>query len=248
MQETDFRERQVLADLERAAAAGASGMAGLDPEEAAVLLHDTIERRGNGEAVAALWARHADKLRRMPPPVRAALMNGVEHLLTHGLIPADCQPEAADLLTYPLPRLETALIALARTMSRTEIDHVARADYGNDVTRHRQALTALLADARVAYPGDDAWFPAEVVELVSHVPGQPGHVPSLAIVLLDALRSGDRHGNAQFRLENQFAEIARLLPNARDTLFAGFRHLYEANRAWSPSLPETFTLPWAEPA
>ena len=247
MDGSDFRERQVLADLERAAVAGTPGIAGPSPAEAAILLHETIAHRSNGRMVAALWARDADGLRRMPSAVRAALMNGVEHLRALGLIPPDCRPEAADLLTHPLARLESALIALARTMTRAEMEHVARADYGNGAAHHREALAALLADARVAYPGDEGWFPAEVVELVSHVPGQPGHVPCLAIVLLDALRSGDLHGNAEFRLENQFAEIARLLPEARGPLFAGFRHLYEANRGWTPVLPEIFTLPWAEP-
>lgn len=131
-------------------------------------------------------------------------------------------------------------------MTGAEMAHVARADFGSDAQRHRQALTALLADATMTRPPGATRFPAAVVELVSQVPGQPRHVPCLAIVLLDAMRDADARGTAAARLETPFAEIARLRPAARDALFAGFRHLYETKRDWSPALPAPFTLPWGK--
>ena len=132
-------------------------------------------------------------------------------------------------------------------MTADERDHVARADYGSDVARHRTALEVLLADPAVAYPPGEYWYPAEVVELVAHVPGSPGYIPCMAIVLLDALRTGDRSGNAVFHLENQWAELEALPRRPRDAFFAAFRHLYESDPAWSPAVPAPFTLPWSDP-
>ena len=161
-----------------------------------------------------------------------------------------CQPAPQDCITQPRADLERALIALARQMTPAEIDHIARADYGCDVARHHAALLTLLADPHVACPPGEAWYPAEVVELVSHVLGTPGHMPCLAIVLLDALRTGDLHGNAEFRLANQFAELLALPQPARSVLLAAFRHIYETERNWNPSVPaaeipiDQTTLPW----
>lgn len=129
-------------------------------------------------------------------------------------------------------------------MTAAEIQHVARADYGRDEARHRTALQVLLDDPALAYPEGEVCYPAEVVELASHVPGKPGHVPCLAIVLLDALRSADLQRNAAFRLEQQHDSIATLPPGRRDPLLAGFRHLYESVPHWSPSIPAPYTLPW----
>ena len=254
MRDSDFRTRQVLADLGRVAGAGLATdpwAAAFDPDirpkalwpALAALLHLSIEVGEADPVLAGLWQRHRRAIATAPAPIRAALMQGVLHLRDLGLLDLADAPGPADLVTTPLRQLAPPLIAIARRMTPEERDHVARADYGCDAARHRAALEVLLAHPEVAYPPGEFWYPAEVVELVSHVPGQPGHVPCLAIVLLDALRTGDQRGDAEFRLQQQFAEIAGLDPPVRDAFFAAFRHLYESVPHWSPSVPEPLFLP-----
>ena len=255
MQDADFRTRQVLADLARIPGAGIIAdpwtvAFGVETRPAdlwaslAGIVQLVMDAGSPDPALDDLWLLHRKAVTAAPAPIRAALMNGVGHLRTFGLVELAGAPAANHLITTPLRKLAPALVAIARRMTRDEREQVARADYGCDVARHRAALEVLLDDPAVAYPEGEYWFPAEVVELVSHVPGKPGHVPCLAIVLLDALRSGDRQGNAEFRLEQQFAEIAALEPQVRDMFFAAFRHLYESDPGWSPAVPAPFTLPW----
>ena len=238
-----FRTRQVLADLDRVV----SRVAPDDPAGAAArLLTGVITDAAVGDADWVL-ARQGRGFRQRPDPVRAALMNAIEELRVLGQISGTCRPTSADLATAAPGDLDAALSALARSMTPAEMDHVARADFGADADRHRTALTVLLQDDRLAY-SDLSGIPSRVVDLVANAPGQPGHVPCLALTLLHALRSGDARGTAARRLEAQFAEISRLHPDTRDVLLAGFRHLYETNRQWSPKLPPAFTLPWTAPA
>jgi hypothetical protein len=162
------------------------------------------------------------------------------------LLPQDCELLAADLITLPMESLDPALKTLARAKTLREIDHVSRADFGYKADRHREARVDLLASPEIAYPPGEHWFSAEVVELVCHVPASPGYIPSMAILLLDAVRDGDRKGNAGFRLEDQWASLENLPQRARDAYFAAFRFLYETGPCWSADLPEPFTLPWVE--
>lgn len=262
MQDGGFRERQVLVDLGRVAALhpvaepwGAALAADTPPDiraaATATLLHLVLATRTPDPAIEDLWSHGREFLAR-PAPLRAALMNAFDLLRRQGLAPDLCRPAPLDCVTHRRADLEMALIALARQMTPAEQDHIARADYGCDVARHHAALTALLADPGLAYPPGEAWYPAEVVELISHVPGAPGHVPCLAIVLLDALRTDDAHGNADYRLGSQFDHLFALPLPVRAVLIAAFRHLYETDPTWNPSVPETAqpldqtTLPWVD--
>jgi hypothetical protein len=262
MQDADFRARQVLADLGRVAALHSvpepwgTALAADTPLDhraaaAATLLQLILATRTPDPVLEDLWS-HRQEFLAQPAQVRAALMNGFDHLRQRGLAPDPCRPAPPDCLTHRRPDLEPALIALARQMTPAEQDHIARADYGCDEARHHAALLALLADPQLAYPPGEVWYPAEVVELISHVPDEPGHVPCLAIVLLDALRTGDDRGNADYRLGTQFGDILALPQPARAVLIAAFRHLYESDRTWKPSVPEAglpmdqTTLPWVD--
>lgn len=236
-----FRSRQVLADLGRAASAGVPG----NPSAAAArVLIGAITGTETHDADWQ-WARRGRKFRDTPAAVRAALMNGVEHLRILGRLSDACPPTPEDLATTARADLELVLTALARTMTASEIDHIARADFGAESERNRAALTALLEDAALPYP-DASGFPSRVVGLVADSPSQPGYVPCLAITLLHAVRDGDAGGAAAQRLEAQFADISRLRAAVRDVLFGAFRHLYEVNRQWEPDLPTVFTLPWTD--
>lgn len=263
MWHAEFRERQVLADLQRVAAPlsvpdpwaaiyAPDATPGSRAAAVAVLMQLILETGTPDPATEDLWLTHRRDFLAQPAPVRAALMNGLDLLRQRGLVPETCRPRPEDCITLPRSGLESALVALARKMTPEEIDHVARADYGCDAARHHEALTTLLADPRLAYPPGDFWYPAEVVELVSHVPGEPGHLPCMAIVLLDALRTGDLHGNAEYRLYSQLKEVLALPEPARSVLVAAFRHLYETERDWNPSMAggslpiDQATLPWTD--
>ncbi|HMS96292.1 MAG TPA: hypothetical protein PKA03_13940 [Tabrizicola sp.] len=215
----------------------------------ATLLHLVLATETPDPATDDLWSYRNDFLAQ-PARIRAALMNGFDMLCLRGYCALTCRPAAKDCVTHIFTDLEPHLIALAREMTPAEIGHVSRADYGNGAARHQSALQALLADPACAFPPGEAWYPAEVVELVSHVPGSPGHVPCMALVLLDAIRTGDLHGNAEFRLGAQFDELLALPRPARDVFLATFRHLYEVERTWNPAIPagalpiDQTTLPW----
>lgn len=253
----DFRTRQALADLERAAGGdplsvdtGAAFDGAAPPEDiwaaTACLVWQALVGGSVDPFLADVWDQRRDALRVAPPVRRAALMQGFRLLRQNLGAESMDPPSPADLVTHPLDEVAAALMRIGRRMTAEERDHVARADYGCDEARHRAALDVLLADPELAYPEGDLWYPAEVVELVSHVPGQPGHVPCLAIVLLNALRAGDDRGDAEYRLAQQHDVIAALEPEDRDPFLAAFRHLYESSPHWTSQVPASFTLPWIE--
>ena len=255
MDDPGFRLRQVLADLERVPGSGSvqdpattlfatGGRSNLMLAALSKAMLDVFETGAVDPFLAEIWEMHLPTVRKAPSSIRAALMNGIGHLRRSDLIELSDGPSASDLVTDPLERLARRLIRIGRRMTPEEADMVARADYGCDIARHRAALDVLLRDPRLAYPDGEVWFPAEVVELVSYVPGKPGHIPCLAIVLLDALRNEDRCGDASFRLERQARAVSALDPSLRDVFFAAFRHLYESDPDWSPAVPAPFTLPW----
>jgi hypothetical protein len=253
----DFRTRQALADLERAAGGdplsddtGVAFDGAASPEHlwaaTACLLWQALVGVSVDPSLADIWGQRRDALRTAPSAIRSALMQGFRlYRQTRGAKSLE-PPYPADLVTYTPQEVAAALIPIGQRMTAEERGHVARADYGCEEARQRAALETLLADPQLAYPEGDIWYPAEVVELVSHVPGQPGHVPCLAIVLLDALRTGDERGNADYRLANQYDAISAFDPKVRDPFFAAFRHLYESSPHWSSSVPEPFTMPWVE--
>ena len=234
---TGFRARQILADLGRVAAPGA-------PDATAAAAARILTASITGRAVADDdWsqARQGRGFRSQPAPIRAALLNGVDCLRALGKLSQTAPLRPEELTTRPRAEVEATLIGLARTMTQGDIEHIARADFGTEVDRNRAELLALMQDEQLSQP-----LPA-VVEMVASVPGQPGHAACLALVLLQALRTGDAEGKAAMRLEMQYADISRLNHSARDMLMTGFRHLYETSRDWSPDLPLVFTLPWTAP-
>lgn len=244
METCDFRIGQVLGDLLQVVGGKlGDGPVTADPGGAgseqiwgdlAGALYTAVEAGFPAPQLEQAWRDKAKTVRAAPAQVRAALMNGFAHLCDLRLIAEECRPGPDDVLTRPQAGIESALMAIARKMTTAERDSVAQADHGSDAARHRAALDDLLQDDRLAYPPGESWFPAEVIELVSHVPGHPGHVPCMAIVLLDALRTGDARGDAEYRFSQQSRGIERLDPPIRDIFLAAFRHLYEGNRDWCP--------------
>jgi hypothetical protein len=253
----DFPSRQALADLKRAAGGDPLAVetaAAFDPaapaervwQGVASLMWQALAEGRADPFMQDIWDQRQAELLAAPAPIRAAVMNGFQRLRDLGLVEDRCRPQADHRVTHPRAAVEAALKTIGRAMTLPEIDHVARADYGTDVARHREALVALLQDPDLAYPPGEVWYPAEVVELVAYVPRSPGYIPCMAIVLLDALRTGDIQDNATFRLGRRWAALLALPQRARDAFLAAYRHLYETDVLGSPHRPESVTLPWVD--
>lgn len=112
-------------------------------------------------------------------------------------------------------------------MTPETIKFVALADYGSLADTHEAALLDLVATDFVNMPLTDRWCPMEVVELVSHCPGDIGYLPSLAIVMLDALRNKDEYGAIAFRWAQNHPYIRALPDHQSAPLLAAVRYLYE---------------------
>ncbi|MDC0659840.1 hypothetical protein N6L27_17710 [Leisingera sp. SS27] len=203
---------------------------------ASVLIMASLSNKDSAQDLSWLWEEYKDIYRAATPPVRAALMNGFKRLRHSRLLPDDCKPSEEDLLTRALSDVEEILIPIARSMTSAEIESVAAADYGMDLEKHMGALTDLLDSPTLAYPPGERWFPAEVVELTSHVQGRTGWLPCSAIMLLDAVRTLDNRSNAEFRFESQWRDYRRLPARERAAFHAALRYLYESD-AFNPQFP-----------
>ncbi len=200
------------------------------------LIKNALANREYAQDLSWLWEDYSGHYRTSAPPVRAALMNGFERLRHHCLLPDDCRPSEEDLLTRDRTEAEEMLTPIARSMTPAEIECVAAADFGMDIEEHKSALFDLLNSPALAYPPNELRFPAEVIELVSHVQRHTGWLPSTAILLLDAVRTLDERSNAEFSFKRQWRGYSRLPAPARSAFHAAFRYLYEKN-AFDPQFP-----------
>ncbi len=177
-----------------------------------------------------------DRYRMLPPPMRSAIFNGIAVLHTLEFVEFANSIPMIETLTSALTEIEDALIPIARAMTSDEIDEIAKCGDPKDQPQHKQALITLLETPRINYSETDRhWFPAEAIEIVSHVPNSQGYVPATAIVLLDAIRHGDDREHVSFRFASQWKEYEVLPKNVRATFHAAIRYLYETDRNWAPS-------------
>ncbi|SMX26730.1 hypothetical protein TRP8649_00815 [Pelagimonas phthalicica] len=211
--------------------AGACLEASLTLFEGAVLGVEAVQD------LAWLWEDNHRIYEQAAPEMRVALLQAVAWLQRFSHQRFEPEPKRELMLSRSLAEVEALLIPLAKSLSAAGVEAVARAEYGGDVEIHKAGLQKMLAGTDMVYPDpSDRRHPAEVVELVSHVPGQFGHAPCLAIVLLDAVRSGDDCDNAAFRWKLQAEYILQMPERMRAPLVAGFRYLYESNPDWGDFL------------
>ncbi len=214
----------------------------------AVLLIDALESGTLDKDLLWIWEAGEPVFRTVLPEVRAGLVNGFRHLRHLEWEGRSVRPKVADFLTRGLGEVEALLIPVARSMTADAIEAVSHADYGDEARRHKEALEEVLASETLAFPKDDPTFPREVVSLVSHVPGDFGHVPCLALVVLDSMRNSDVRDSSEFRYEKQWADIRGMPEQVSGPLFAGFRYLYESVEYWEPGLQAAkkgdVSIPW----
>ena len=206
----------------------------------AALLADRMRSTAAPDDLSWHFEAHAATYRGLPAPARAAIFTGYHLLSRMGRIRLDADIALSDRQTRTSAEVHAALVALARRLTPDKRRSVARADGPGAAARHAAALDAVLALPDAALPeGAARWYPGEVLDLTSLLPGASGFVEATALVLADHLRragSGDmaRCTAAEF-LWLQMAGSYRDLPEpGRGAILAGYRHLYETLPRWDP--------------
>ncbi|MBC7737362.1 MAG: hypothetical protein H7245_09135, partial [Candidatus Saccharibacteria bacterium] len=194
-----------------------------------ILLADLVQGGRPAPLLSEVWETAQARLPTWPATLRAAVANGLRRCVELGLLDLERPPGDADCVTRPAKEVAEALVRVARSMNPNELLAVAQADRGDDVQQHLAALRQVIGQRDGIFPAGETWFPAEVVELVSHVPGSLGYEGCTAILLLNALATGDEAGWFDFRWVRQWPEYCALRSSTRDPVLAGIRHLYETD-------------------
>lgn len=216
----------------------------------AILLADALQRREPDDAVSCLWLDKVDAIRSASPSVRAAIMNGFERARQLGVADDVCRPRREDLVTMDREAVLAPLVKIAKTMTEAEMQHVSKADYGDEADLHLAALKVVVNSEDCRFPTDPRWIPAEVVELVSHSPSEMGFAPCMALLLIDAICSDESFGSARLRWADNFDWFRTVPDRAYAPILGAFRHLYERIDHWGPLFNRGFTptegvtIPW----
>lgn len=197
-----------------------------------MILLDRFENPEHGSEFDWEWDAFSDLYRSAPAKIRAAIMNSLRNAQNCDLVHPDISIDAQDCLTNKREEVVAPLLTLAQSLTPKERIEIAKADYGYEVDIFLAALNDLLASDDCRFR--DSWYPAEVVELVSHVPGTIGFEGCTALVLANAIYDGDGVGNASFRWEGLGSTYQDLRLEVRTPFLRAFRHLYEEVPDWAP--------------
>jgi hypothetical protein len=200
-----------------------------------VLLADNLQSQRTFAQVADAWGAVVRRLRDGPATLRAAAANGLVRAGDVGIMRLSTHPTAADCLTRDAATIAEPLLQIARSMRQDELMSVAAADYGRDVEHHLGALRSVIGQRDGIFLPEDYWYPSKVVELTSHSAASPGYAGCTAILLLNALKIGDRLGWFSDRWSGQGAAYCALQPSRRDPILAAVRYLYESDRHFMDS-------------
>lgn len=194
-----------------------------------VLLANTLQSGHQAEALTWFWEEYHAAYRVLPTRERGAILRGWLRVQDVTGLTLDPMPDPVEFVGNDPNSLIPGLRDLAKGMTDDLVAYVAKADYGRDVDQHYAALRRLIWDQDCELHDDQNWFPAEVVELISHVPSQPGFIECTALLLIDAIRGRDNIGRMEFRWQNN-APAYRALPEPIRRLFLkSFRYVYESD-------------------
>lgn len=199
-----------------------------------VLLIDALQSR-EALALPRVWHDAVLSLPNLPDTQRAALANGLVLALDMGLMFLNTRPTPDQCITRDAGQIAEELLRIARALRRDQLYAIAGADNGSDLQQHFAALMDVIGTRDGIFPDGERWYPSEVVELTSHDPNAPGHQGCTALLLLNAMKNGDRMGWFEYRWQNQWATYCAFPPSTRGPILAGVRYLYESNRnfLWS---------------
>lgn len=205
-----------------------------------ILTANALQGGDSRERAAGLWSKSVTRLRTLPyrwrgPLARAALCAAD----SHGFSEADA-PSADDRVSVDVAGISGRLVEIARAATEEDLLHIAGADYGCGRDRHLASLRKVISDQACVFTEAQGWYPSEVVELVSHVPGEPGFAVATAILLNHCIHAGDLQGGTDFRWEHNATAYLAMPPGLRDPILAGFRAIYEYDDGWSPYFSALF--------
>jgi hypothetical protein len=207
-----------------------------------LLMANALQGGDRLDTVAELWTANLDRLRRLPPTLRGPLASAAQCTVSWNLLSAGAQPTRDDRMTVDPDRTSRALVAIAQSATEEELLHIARADYGCGCDRHLRTLRQVIWHQDCIFADDQGWYPAEVVELVSHVPNQTGFAVATAILLNHCVHKGDLQGSTDFRWENNARAYMALPRPLRTPILAGFRAIYESDPGWAPYYSALFDV------
>lgn len=198
-----------------------------------ILLSDRLQHGAGEDDLFSNWDAFQDRFREAPSPVRAALMNGFRCAHAMGRVKLDQPPRGTDLRTYDEADLIRLLQIIARSMTDDMRDLVCSLAPEEIREVHRMALeNCLRSSCTLSEFG--GWFPSEVVERASLDSDHPAHAACTALILLDAIATGDAKGRMALRYEELAEEYFQLAPEVRAPMVAGLRHLHEMEDDWEP--------------
>jgi hypothetical protein len=183
-------------------------------------------------SVEGLWESRILSHERWQPGQRAAAVQALWRLHDTGVLPGVESRHASAGLTRRGETIAPTLLAIARRLCASDdvIRQVSRADHGWESEKHLAALRRVLARESGQFDREESWYPSEVVELIAHVPGNPGFVECSALLLLNALATHDLHGHFESRWERMGAAYLDLPEPDRLPFLRGIRYLYEADQ------------------
>lgn len=207
-----------------------------------ILMANALQGGDRQEVAGSLWSGSVTRLRKLPyrwrgPLARAALCTSDRHRFD-----GDAAPSHDDRLSVDIPGTSERLVKIARSATEEEILHIARADYGCGCDKHLSELRKVIRDQACVFAESQGWYPSEVVELVSHVPTEPGFAVATAVLLNHCIHKRDLQGSTDFRWENNAAAYLAMAPVLRDPVLAGFRAIYELDDGWSPYYSALFDI------
>lgn len=199
-----------------------------------LLMANALQGGDLPETAGRLWSGAVARLRGLPcrwrgPLARAALCTKGTHRFSRG-----DAPTADDRTSVDITAISARLVDIGQSASEAEILHISRADYGCGCDRHLAELRKVIRDQACVFTENQGWYPSEVVELISHVPAEPGFAVATAILLNHCIHKGDLQSSTDFRWENNASAYLAMPPALRDPVLAGFRAVYEADECWSP--------------
>jgi hypothetical protein len=187
-----------------------------------------------------ITTNRAARLRALPTVSRAALANGFRRLAVSGSEQRSLYPKAEDCISVDLEKVCARLVELAQAVTEPELEHIAKADYQNDREEHYAALKTVIFEQDCVFSDEQSWVPSEVVELISHIPAEPGFGVATAVLLTHCLRKGDMQGHTDFRWQNNAAAYLAMPDTLRHPILAGFRYIYETDPGWCPHFSALF--------
>lgn len=190
-----------------------------------------------------------ERVRSAPNKLRSATLRGLDALedLAPRWEPVEYLMPEVSRLTRPIDLTLRRLCGIASGMDQRTRESVAAADYGYRTEEHLRALNEVLSTADCRFPKNETWLPSEVVELVAHVRDTPGFVRCTALLLANAIPTGDEYGWFDFRWENLASDYNALPESVRVPILTGIRHLYEANSGFLHYSSKTFWDPVERP-